>query len=332
MLFALPDHTRFSLVDFPLHLPLELLGVDLCIRVLTLIMLENKVSTCLFSCCDWSCSFLGRFSITWLQCTDHECLSLRRIALSIGVHVSCHSTVTNMYDWCRTGLTREQRGQRNSNCICLASTHSDTVYHWCSSQFLSLQRYANEEIRRYLDCWSGCQSGEFVVLLSMKTSLFVRSQIIQPRLTDPFFDIPEFEYTILSNHLKQALGSMSIDPEPIQSFDAMLNDKSYMMSANSTIPLPSTAYNPFIYGNDVDSVDIATRVAMVRFFNSPNILGNFNEHTRTLRLHPRAVVAFQYSSFVRSRPVKSSFIIRLAKTQVRAIESRSRRVIHALVI
>jgi hypothetical protein len=43
MLFALPDHTRFSLVDFPLHLPLELLGVELCIRVLILIMLENKV-------------------------------------------------------------------------------------------------------------------------------------------------------------------------------------------------------------------------------------------------------------------------------------------------
>lgn len=44
MLFALPDHTRFSLVDFPLHLPLELLGVDLCIKVFTLILLENKVS------------------------------------------------------------------------------------------------------------------------------------------------------------------------------------------------------------------------------------------------------------------------------------------------
>lgn len=28
-------------------------------------------------------------------------------------------------------------------------------------------------------------------------------------------------------------------------------------------PSPS-GYNPFIYGNDVDSVDIATRVAMVR--------------------------------------------------------------------
>lgn len=26
LVFALPDHTRFTLVDFPLHLPLELLG------------------------------------------------------------------------------------------------------------------------------------------------------------------------------------------------------------------------------------------------------------------------------------------------------------------
>lgn len=44
--FALPDHTRFSLIDFPLHLPLELLGVDSCITVLELIMLEQKVREC----------------------------------------------------------------------------------------------------------------------------------------------------------------------------------------------------------------------------------------------------------------------------------------------
>ena len=43
LVFALPDHTRFSLVDFPLHLPLELLGVDMCVKVLTCIMLEHKV-------------------------------------------------------------------------------------------------------------------------------------------------------------------------------------------------------------------------------------------------------------------------------------------------
>ena len=31
----------------------------------------------------------------------------------------------------------------------------------------------------------------------------------------------------------------------------------------------------------------------VRFFNSPNVLANFTEHTRTLRLYPRPVVALQ---------------------------------------
>lgn len=62
LMFALPDHTRFSMVDFPLHLPLELLGklwirsdlndllinfnfvgVDTCLQVVALILLECKV-------------------------------------------------------------------------------------------------------------------------------------------------------------------------------------------------------------------------------------------------------------------------------------------------
>lgn len=42
--FALPDNSRFSLVDFPLHLPLELLGVDACLQVLSCVLLEHKVS------------------------------------------------------------------------------------------------------------------------------------------------------------------------------------------------------------------------------------------------------------------------------------------------
>lgn len=73
--------------------------------------------------------------------------------------------------------------------------------------------------------------------------------------------------------------------------------------------------SPLIYGNDVDSVDIATRVAMVRFFNSQNSLANFTEHTRTLRLYPRPVVAFQINSFLRSRPRASNFLNRFARTQ-----------------
>lgn len=79
--------------------------------------------------------------------------------------------------------------------------------------------------------------------------------------------------------------------------------------------LPPTMNNPFIYGSDVDSVDVATRVAMVRFFNSQNTLANFTEHTRTLRLYPRPVVAFQINSFLRSRPRASNFLNRFARTQ-----------------
>ncbi|VDP20850.1 unnamed protein product [Onchocerca flexuosa] len=41
--FALPDHTRFSFVDFPLHLPLELLGIDTAMKVMAAVMLESKV-------------------------------------------------------------------------------------------------------------------------------------------------------------------------------------------------------------------------------------------------------------------------------------------------
>lgn len=75
------------------------------------------------------------------------------------------------------------------------------------------------------------------------------------------------------------------------------------------------AINPFVYGSDVDSVDVATRVAMVRFFNSQNVLANFAEHTRTLRLYPRPVVAFQINSFLRSRPRTTPFLSSFARTQ-----------------
>lgn len=78
---------------------------------------------------------------------------------------------------------------------------------------------------------------------------------------------------------------------------------------------PPSANNPFIYGSDVDSVDVATRVAMVRFFNSQNTLANFGEHSRTLRLYPRPVVAFQINSFLRSRPRATNFLSRFARTQ-----------------
>lgn len=54
---------------------------------------------------------------------------------------------------------------------------------------------------------------------------------------------------------------------------------------------------------------------MVRFFNSPNVLQGFQMHTRTLRLFPRPVVAFQANSFLASRPKQTPFADKLSKTQ-----------------
>ena len=69
-------------------------------------------------------------------------------------------------------------------------------------------------------------------------------------------------------------------------------------------------------GNDVDSVDIATRIAMVKLYNSPGLLLNFNEFTRTIRLFPRPVVAFQNNAFIHSRPKSSVFLQKFVQTQV----------------
>ena len=78
-----------------------------------------------------------------------------------------------------------------------------------------------------------------------------------------------------------------------------------------------------LYGNDVDAVDIAVRIAMVKFFTSPNILRGIKEHTRTLRLYSRPVVALQRGHFLKSRPELSEFVLRLSETQVNIIQKRS---------
>lgn len=53
----------------------------------------------------------------------------------------------------------------------------------------------------------------------------------------------------------------------------------------------------------------------MRFFNSPNVLQGFQMHTRTLRLFPRPVVAFQATSFLASRPRRTGFADKLSHTQ-----------------
>ena len=79
-------------------------------------------------------------------------------------------------------------------------------------------------------------------------------------------------------------------------------------------PVRGPAY-PFLFGNDVDSVDVATRVAMVKFFHSPNLFGDFSRDTRTLRLYPRPIVTIQLQSLLNSRQKLSPFMTALVGTQ-----------------
>lgn len=266
LVFALPDHTRFPMVDFPLHLPLELLGVDTCLKVLSLIMLEHKVI---------------------MQSRDYNALSMSVLAFVTMLYpLEYMFPVIPLLPTCMS--CAEQ--------LLLAPT---PYIIGISGTFFQHKKH----FKLPDDVW-------LIDLDSNRISVPSRADDVPP--------LPEPECSILRNHLRQALASMS--GETIRPGGNMANQQqqhhrgSHDFSASSE--MGQGHFSPFIYGNDVDSVDIATRVAMVRFFNSQNLLANFAEHTRTLRLYPRPVVAFQINSFLRSRPRAGPYLHKFARTQV----------------
>ncbi|XP_060556937.1 MAP kinase-activating death domain protein-like isoform X5 [Ruditapes philippinarum] len=265
LLFALPDHTRFSLIDFPLHLPLELLGVETCLKVLTAIMLEFKVI---------------------MQSRDYNALTMSVMAfVSMLYPLEYMFPVIPLLPTCMSSAEQ----------LLLAPT--PYLIGVPASFFLYKKDFQLPE-----DVW----------LIDLDSNK-INPPILAQYGSNDLPCMPEPEGSILKNHLKQALTSMSMTPQPIKNLDALAQNPEMWKRRESFSSM--TGFNPLIYGNDVDSVDVATRVAMVRFFNSANTLGNFSEHTRTLRLYPRPVVAFQLYSFLKSRPVKTHFTHRLAKTQ-----------------
>ncbi|XP_065942198.1 MAP kinase-activating death domain protein isoform X9 [Magallana gigas] len=260
LLFALPDHTRFSLIDFPLHLPLELLGVDTCLKVLTAIMLEYKVV---------------------MQSRDYNALSMSVMAFVAMLYpLEYMFPVIPLLPTCMSSAEQ----------LLLAPT---PFIIGVPASFLP---YKNN-FKLPDDVW--------LVDLDSNRMTIGRNEDLPP--------LPEPEGTHLRNHLKQALASMSMTPQPIKNLDALAQNPDTWKRRESFSS--QTGFNPLIYGNDVDSVDVATRVAMIRFLNSSNTLGNFAEHTRTLRLYPRPVVAFQMYSFLKSRPVRTHYTARLSRTQ-----------------
>ncbi|XP_068801828.1 MAP kinase-activating death domain protein isoform X14 [Struthio camelus] len=284
--FALPDPSRFTLVDFPLHLPLELLGVDACLQVLTCILLEHKVV---------------------LQSRDYNALSMSVMAFVAMIYpLEYMFPVIPLLPTCMASAEQ----------LLLAPT--PYIIGVPASFFLYKLDFKMPD-----DVW----------LIDLDTN-----KVIVPTNAESLPVLPEPEASELKKHLKQclvsmtaitqqqlltpdnkALASMSLNTQPILNLEKFHEGQEVPLllgrPQNDLQSTPSTEFNPLIYGNDVDSVDVATRVAMVRFFNSPNVLQGFQMHTRTLRLFPRPVVAFQANSFLASRPKQTPFADKLSRTQ-----------------
>ncbi|XP_038263601.1 MAP kinase-activating death domain protein isoform X34 [Dermochelys coriacea] len=265
--FALPDPSRFTLVDFPLHLPLELLGVDACLQVLSCILLEHKVV---------------------LQSRDYNALSMSVMAFVAMIYpLEYMFPVIPLLPTCMASAEQ----------LLLAPT--PYIIGVPASFFLYKLDFKMPD-----DVW----------LVDLDTN-----KVIIPTNAESLPVLPEPEALELKKHLKQALASMSLNTQPILNLEKFHEGQEIPLlmgrPQNGLQSTPSTEFNPLIYGNDVDSVDVATRVAMVRFFNSPNVLQGFQMHTRTLRLFPRPVVAFQANSFLASRPKQTAFADKLSRTQ-----------------
>ncbi|XP_059203564.1 MAP kinase-activating death domain protein isoform X5 [Centropristis striata] len=282
--FALPDNSRFSMVDFPLHLPLELLGVDACLQVLSCVLLEHKVI---------------------LQSRDYNALSMSVMAFVAMIYpLEYMFPVIPLLPTCMASAEQ----------LLLAPT--PYIIGVPASFFLYKADFKMPD-----DVW-------LVDLDSSKVIAPTNAEILPP--------LPEPEANELKKHLKQclvrltvitqkqifssenkALASMSLNTQPILNLEKFQEGQEMPLlpPGRDKASPSSTEFNPLIYGNDVDSVDVATRVAMVRFFNSPNVLQGFQMHTRTLRLFPRPVVAFQSTSFLASRPRRSCFADKLSHTQ-----------------
>ncbi|XP_030580096.1 MAP kinase-activating death domain protein isoform X5 [Archocentrus centrarchus] len=263
--FALPDNSRFSMVDFPLHLPLELLGVDACLQVLSCVLLEHKVI---------------------LQSRDYNALSMSVMAFVAMIYpLEYMFPVIPLLPTCMASAEQ----------LLLAPT--PYIIGVPASFFLYKSDFKMPD-----DVW-------LVDLDSSKVIAPTNAELLPP--------LPEPEAGELKKHLKQALASMSLNTQPILNLEKFQEGQEMPLlpPGRDKASPSSTEFNPLIYGNDVDSVDVATRVAMVRFFNSPNVLQGFQMHTRTLRLFPRPVVAFQSLSFLASRPRRSSFADKLSHTQ-----------------
>ncbi|XP_049779283.1 MAP kinase-activating death domain protein [Schistocerca cancellata] len=340
LVFALPDHTRFSLVDFPLHLPLELLGVDICVKVLTLILLENKLV---------------------LQSRDYNALSMSVMAFVTMIYpleymfpvipllptcMSCAEQLllapTPFVIGIPASFLMYKKNFRLPDDIWLVDLDSNKITppSGATDELPPLPEPEGTILKNHLkQALSSMSLAAPTVVVPREESITTEAHQQHPSQGQwqGSSAAPSQQYYQphqVQQHHQQLQQQRQLQQQQQQQQQLQQQQQQQQQQQMSSIPRPgmgapsgrreshvpeplhaTTGFNPFIYGNDVDSVDVATRVAMVRFFNSQNLLANFAEHTRTLRLYPRPVVAFQINSFLRSRPRTTHFLNRFARTQ-----------------
>ncbi|CAH8586948.1 unnamed protein product [Schistosoma margrebowiei] len=259
--FALPDQSRLPLVDFPVNLPFEIMGIRKTFRLIMCLLLEQKVV---------------------LQSSDYNKLSLTILSLVALLYpLQYMFPVIPLLPACMPDAEQ----------LLLAPT---PYLIGVPTAFYT----ARKIFRMPKDVW----------LADLDTC-----ELSYPMVVDEIPELPEIESNILINHLKKLLHEFSSSPH----IDLDLDDSSkhWPVSVARTTAFELSKFDPLLYTLTKDSVDVGIRVSMILFFNTNNILGGFTNHIRTLRLFPRPVVAFQYESFMKSRPKPCLFTSMLAKTQ-----------------
>ncbi|THD19986.1 MAP kinase-activating death domain protein [Fasciola hepatica] len=260
LVFALPDKSRLPLVDFPLHLPIQLMGISRTLRILVCLLLEQKVV---------------------LQSADYNKLSLCVLAFTALLYpLQYMFPVIPLLPPCMADAEQ----------LLIAPT---PYIIGVPTSFYS----ARKVFRMPKDVW----------LANLDTQ-----ELSYPEVLEEIPDLPEPECNNLIKQLNHALSTL-----PSVSSDTSLDLALYQVNQLFRNPAAKslTGYNPLSYISDEASTSVATRVSMVLFLLTKNILGGLSEYTRTLRLYPRPVVAFQFERFMRSRPRPCLFTSMLAKTQ-----------------
>lgn len=339
LLFALPDHTRLSLIDFPLHLPLELLGVETCLQVLTCILLEHKVALQSKDYNALSMSVMAFVTMIYpleymfpvipllpSYMSSAEQLLLAPTPYIIGFPSSFFKfrpnfTLPNDVWIVDLDANRVKKPSNVEDLPPLPDYEGNILIQNLQKILDSMSRGVDSSVQESfsdirMSSNTGCKSSIYPTTPKMHTKLAHK----EGQTSTPSSPFKRRSSVATAGQLLQFAANKLSGSSTSTSNHNRFNRSSPSSSNRGSFHAVNSTVIPFdpltiLKNNDLDSVDVAVRIAIVNFFNSQEVLANFVEHTRTIRLYPRPVVSFQKSSFIQSRAKISPFLLKLVDTQ-----------------